>query len=626
MYYEKNLAALDINKKNIKEKIQQTDFDGKLVSVYESSIKGSYTIRAKKPGGEYSFLLHSAVDPVEQAFQWVKKIDLSKNYFCLVIGFGFGYYVRELRKKQLSHGQILIIEPRPDLFKAALIHADVSDILSDSNIEIIFADNDLRDNLYKFCMRKLYKIKEIEVFQSPGYKHIIENDILYYINTVIETIRLSFFNLGNSPRDSLVGIKNIFSNYLHIAKSPLLKNMKDKLNNIPAIIVSAGPSLDKNFRLLKNIKGKAIILCAATCLKKLLDESIYPDFVFNVERDREMYDIYFRDIEIPSSVILVADAVTDTMVLDTWKSKKIIVARSTTDAENWLAEKVDNIMTYDVGSSVAHMMLGFAECLGCKNIILVGQDLAYGEDGANHAKSTIYDKGSKEYKQDINEGFERDYGKDRIKVKGNYDDFVLTTKVWNVWLKWFELKAAKGSFKLINCTEGGAYIENTEIITLEEGLRKYCNSEDQLFINDLLEREEENRSVEQRLKSIKDFIKSQLDILNDTEDEMIKLLDYCKDFIEKHRNSGMEEKDAKIVFDHINGMRAKLPVKCRIFGFIVQALRAFNYQKDMDFVKLENMKMFLEWVNIQIDFFDNLLATLKPTIIIFKEGYDNLRY
>lgn len=52
---------------------------------------------------------------------------------------------------------------------------------------------------------------------------------------------------------------------------------------VPAIIVSAGPSLDKNIRMLKRAKGHAFLIGVDSALKALLREEIRPDIAISID-------------------------------------------------------------------------------------------------------------------------------------------------------------------------------------------------------------------------------------------------------------------------------------------------------------------------------------------------------
>ncbi|EIR1433347.1 motility associated factor glycosyltransferase family protein, partial [Campylobacter jejuni] len=109
------------------------------------------------------------------------------------------------------------------------------------------------------------------------------------------------------------------------------------------------------------------------------------------------------------------------------------------------------------GPSVAHMAYEFATHLNYKNIIFIGQDLAYAKDGFSHTK---------DYSNlDKHEGhFRRDKGKFQCLAYGG-NGKVESSFVWTLFRHNFEQDVANAKknyyITTYNCTEGGARIEGT---------------------------------------------------------------------------------------------------------------------------------------------------------------------
>jgi hypothetical protein len=103
------------------------------------------------------------------------------------------------------------------------------------------------------------------------------------------------------------------------------------------------------------------------------------------------------------------------------------------------------------------------EYLGCNPIILIGQDLAF-EGDATHAEGTKYGE-----KQDLA------WAKDTREVEGNYVPTIRTTRVWEMFRKYYEHDIARFNGKVINATEGGAKILGTELMTFQDTINQYIS-------------------------------------------------------------------------------------------------------------------------------------------------------
>ncbi|ECO5761791.1 motility associated factor glycosyltransferase family protein, partial [Campylobacter coli] len=119
--------------------------------------------------------------------------------------------------------------------------------------------------------------------------------------------------------------------------------------------------------------------------------------------------------------------------------------------------KLDYFGYFNMGKSVANMSYLLTEYLNYKNIILIGQDLAYAKDGFSHTK---------DYKNlDKHEGhFQRDKGKFQCLAYGG-NGKVESSEIWTMFRLIFEndINYFQKFFNITtyNCTEGGARIEGT---------------------------------------------------------------------------------------------------------------------------------------------------------------------
>ncbi|EIB1397628.1 motility associated factor glycosyltransferase family protein, partial [Campylobacter jejuni] len=119
--------------------------------------------------------------------------------------------------------------------------------------------------------------------------------------------------------------------------------------------------------------------------------------------------------------------------------------------------KLDSFGYFNMGFSVANMNFLLAIHLKYKNIILIGQDLAYAKDGQTHSQGFIHaNLHNGDYERDLNRFSTTAYG-------GNGK--VQSSEIWTLFRHAFEKDVAniKINYHITtyNCTEGGARIEGT---------------------------------------------------------------------------------------------------------------------------------------------------------------------
>src|SRR5205823_2579103 len=77
----------------------------------------------------------------------------------------------------------------------------------------------------------------------------------------------------------------VVENIPWIERTPGVVNLKQQFKDIPAIIISTGPSLSKSLEALKDLQHRALLLAADASVSILLDHGIEPHFALSLERD-----------------------------------------------------------------------------------------------------------------------------------------------------------------------------------------------------------------------------------------------------------------------------------------------------------------------------------------------------
>ncbi|WP_449599056.1 motility associated factor glycosyltransferase family protein [Paenibacillus sp. Marseille-Q9583] len=258
--------------------------------------------------------------------------------------------------------------------------------------------------------------------------------------------------------------------------------MKTKFENFPAIVVAAGQSLNNNIKQLKKINSKAVIIAVDTIAQRLCDEGIIPDFVCSIERGEVVYSYFYENKGFPSDIPIVAPLLLYPKIFEEREGDIIIPMRQDVGEYMWLQQILglsdDNSIS--IGISCAHVAFGFAAHVGASPIVLVGQDLAFGNSvNETHAGGTIYDK--------TKSANEEAYSKESLYTEGYYGADIATTDLWNSFRTWFEIEISEKRLNVINATEGGAKIENTIQMDLENVITEYC-SEGILPIKELMKK------------------------------------------------------------------------------------------------------------------------------------------
>lgn len=420
-------------------------------------------------------------------------VDFNKDNLFIVYGIGMGHHIKEIYNRMTEFSYILVIEKDKDILSTYMEHNDFSELINKNTMFFFGNDQEIMDNIHSSIANITAMgaaVNTVNIIPS-AYKQIYGINNVYNMNKeIIERIKYTFFLIGNDVQDTIDGIENYIENIKELLKSPKLDCVKDKYKNKPVIIVSAGPSLDKNVHLLKRAEGKCLILATDAVLSTLNKYNIVPDAVFTVERIWKTYEAFYKSKKIDENIVFIGPAVVRKEILKTLeKNKKLLFLKRGEGPSCWIT---DNIVKEDryltAGASCAHTALSFSKHIGADPIIFVGQDLAYTKDGVTHGKDVEIRQKAVPVDNEI-------------WVNGLNGEKLPTNWALKNFLIWFEVEISKDKSgrEYIDCTEGGAYKRGTKIMKLEEALTLYCNH-DITRLRDLVP--ESNEIVEKYLNSV----------------------------------------------------------------------------------------------------------------------------
>ncbi|WP_338707161.1 MULTISPECIES: motility associated factor glycosyltransferase family protein [Paenibacillus] len=423
--------------------------------------------------GKELFLDGNKVFTLKSDFDASNRPNPLKRELIFVVGIQSVEEINKVIELMGNESLLVIIEPNGSLFNYSLNQKDLS-FLHTTTGAVLFADKISNLSLFldKFLsMNAIFYMKTIKFYFTHFYREQDIQSSLAIIRVIKEIVNYKTMLYGNSVEDSLIGLKHHMMNLKHLTRSKDVSLLKNKMRDVPAVVVAAGPSLNKNLEQLHDLKDNVIIIAVDTIAQRLCDEGIIPDFICSIERGIETYTYFYEGKTYPVHSTLVAPLVLYPEIFEEHPGELIIPMRGNVGEFIWLKDVLglNGDSSISIGLSCAHVAFGIAEHIGASPIILLGQDLAYGESvGETHAGGTIYD--DKELTSSM-------FSKiDELETEGYYGGTVPTTETWNTFRTWFEIEIATKKLDVINATEGGAKIAYAQQLSLAEVGRKYCNS------------------------------------------------------------------------------------------------------------------------------------------------------
>ena len=434
--------------------------------------------------------LHSKYDPKQEAAQFIDSIysDESSNY--ILIGLGLGYHLNDLHKRVSSQDRIIIFEKNPTLVRLAFSQNNFSEALSNPGVSIHINPDPSKIEQILYEDRTNLAIHGYTPIDLKPLVNL-ERDYYKLINLAIKQAHQKFkLDINTQAAYSQKFYKNIFNNGLAITKSPGIVATKDIFPSIPIIIVSAGPSLDKNIGLIKSVREQILVITVATALKPLLRNGIKPDFVISIDPNEDTIQSF--DIkEIPEDLWLIYDPCIPPEICSLFNKRKIMMD-SKIELAKWITDHSEKKGTLGNISSVAHAAYYLAQHMGCAPIILVGQDLSF-EGHRMHCTDSFYNQANQD-----NIGADRTLGVLEYNKYRGYTQSITptvdifghkskTTKAMETYRHQL-IKEINETGRILNATEGGVSIPGAINISLKEAIIKHCQKNKLPIVNNYLKK------------------------------------------------------------------------------------------------------------------------------------------
>lgn len=441
--------------------------DEQLSISVENAYDGSEIFCVQKK--ERCLYLNGKYAPQKEVDKWMSNLPkISSASVYVFVGIGSGMYIKELLKQCDNQVIILIYEPSVHIFLKALNVVNLTQALQKH--KMVFLLEEYNSNFYRFTLSKFMTYNRLSFFSyfvHPNYAELFPESVL------------KCTQIANQMAEELEVLKNTTMRYMGTFADNLLRNIRylpfhcrarqlagNVPNDIPAVIISAGPSLNKNILELKKAKNKAFLIAVDTAIKPLLSNGIIPDLFVIVDGLKPVSLIQMDGV---SKVALAAPFVAAESVLEYHKGKKFFFNDGSVLPEHVYDMCGMPFEWVDSGGSVANNAFSIAVQMGFKTIILVGQDLAM-TGNKTHADGTFQDKMKEEKFDTDSRAFLEVDAIDGGKVVTRYD--------FNRYRIWFENTIERHKLdNVIDATEGGALIKGTKIMTLAEAIAQECRKE-----------------------------------------------------------------------------------------------------------------------------------------------------
>ncbi|MGI6455565.1 MAG: motility associated factor glycosyltransferase family protein [bacterium] len=350
----------------------------------------------------------------EQIQQWLDSLSLNaeEKYTLILLGFGIGLYIRKIRERLPAKSMLAVVEPDVLLFMTAFQNVDLTPILSDQGIHLYIGQK--ADKAVESIGRELQFSRFLSLpwkMLIHPYLHRIRPEFIEDFSTRWRnTLQREIMYRNARSQHGAQVVMNTLRNMEVIHRCPGIALLYKQFTNIPAVLVSAGPSAEKALPVLKQFGKRFLIACVNTAYPLLRRQGIMPHLVFTMDH-HERNILSFELTEESDRTYLVADPRVHPDIMQkffprvfvaSWRTtletpgnpapvEQIPVPQKSGNAifhwlQSILGEKGDVFGSGSVAVAGFHILAR----MGCQPIILAGQDLAF-TAGQPYASGTIFD-------------------------------------------------------------------------------------------------------------------------------------------------------------------------------------------------------------------------------------------
>ena len=541
-------------------------------------------------------------------------------------GIGNGLLTKALlQNESLKH--LVIVEPDIEMIYIALNFIDIADEIASQRVIIkstsTFNFANAVHIIYKGDVKPYAKIYDLHI-HSPYYEQNYADSIMEVNTIFIRAYKHMVLGHGNDAIDSLIGIEQHINNLPLMLQNYKTSDLLESKNSDLAVVVSTGPSLAKQLPLLKEYADYVTIICIDASLPILQKEGIKPDFVVSMERV-PLTSKFFEDLddELVKDTYFVVSSLTHQKTVNNLKNRKLILSMRPLSYMRYYDFKEYGYL--GSGMSAANMGYQLALRMKYNKVVLIGQDLAYSDDGKSHSKGHIFTES--EVKHSNN---------DLEVIRYGGDGLIRTTYIWDMFKNYFERaidEANEHNIKTYNSTEGGARIVGSIEMPFKEVLTSFVPKEkkkSKIFI-EKVQKEDYLKLLKEAYKKTENMLEYGIEVKKDVEELFLKVSTICEE-MDALEQDQIDYDSLLRLMDEIDVIKEKIET-LEFSKMYIDTVQSYIFHQELDLAKLviqssntdeEKKAKLVEWIQKHRYWLFSLAGGLEAQITAITRGRSEL--
>ena len=406
---------------------------------------------------------HSNHDPHKESRRLIDGLKLgNENKLYIFFGAGLGYSI--LTSLEYPNITVVWMECDPGIFKLAFQCFDFSRYLDQGRLRILLSPF-LEDTLFT-AFKGLGALPTSFIPHRPSLSWKTDEymDCKYICE---KFFRKKDVNIATLSKFETIWTRNLIQNIPELLDMNPVSQLFNIAIDIPILVCGAGPSLYNDIDKIIKYRNLFILICVDTALNILSNFGIEPDLIYSVD-PQSINKSYLEGYSGDGIIVFDPTSCYHTLRLPGKFSNGFFTSSPFPLIQILSKHTEIDIGDIPFGGSVSTNAISLAEMMGAKNVLFVGQDLAF-TDGFAHCKGAVLEerlnvKESRKFRREYH-NFKQLFALPKIEIQGMNGNAVHTNEKMQIFRKWFSDRGSQKNW--LNLTSGGGKINNIPISSFD---------------------------------------------------------------------------------------------------------------------------------------------------------------
>lgn len=343
---------------------------------------GGKSFEALAETGEW-VVVHPGLDPHADARQRVFGVSVPAPRAVVILAAGLGYLV-EAAAARWPTAHLVVIEPDASVAAAARRRLPATYAAERTRL-LVGPDYAGAEELWR-VFDDTDGVETPPIFADPVLALAWPTQLRVAAQVAGRAVAAARMNGEARARHAGPYLLNTLRNARHLVRGPNPAALAGGFDDVPAVVVGAGPSLTGLAPRLRELAGRALVIAVDTSWRPLVAAGVHPHLVVAVDPSAEN-GRHLQDVHGATETWILAEASVDPPSLALLAGRVAAFRVAAHQPWPWLIGQGFDTLTLRAWGSVLTTAFDLALVCGCAPIVFIGADLAF-SDGRPYCRGT----------------------------------------------------------------------------------------------------------------------------------------------------------------------------------------------------------------------------------------------